>query len=149
MLAAYTDAATGKPLPELDQALALLIWAWFILSAIFTIAATRTSWSLLLALLFYDLELLLLAVGYTVGNDRILIASRGVGFMAAFCAYQFLAPFSFGSLQLTEPARLVWHSRSLGKRSNYDQFTNGRVIAQARCLDTQEKALFREALGFG
>lgn len=101
MLAAYTDAATGKPLPELDQALALLIWAWFLLSVIFTIAATRASWSLLLALLFFDLELVLLAVGYTVGNDRILLASRGVGFVVAFCACQYLAPFSFGSLQLT------------------------------------------------
>ena len=149
MLAAYTDAATGKPLPELDQALALLIWAWFILSVIFTIAATRTSWSLLLALLFYDLELMLLAVGYTVGNDRILIASRGVGFMAAFCACQFIAPFSFGSLQLTEPPRLVWRGRTLGKWSNHDQFTNWEIIAQARCLETREKVFFRGPLGFG
>lgn len=92
---------------------------------------------------------MLLAVGYTVGNERIMIASRAFGFMAAFCACQFLASFSFGSLQLTEPPRLVWHGRALGKRSNYDQFTKGRVIAQARCLETQEKALFREALGFG
>ena len=145
----YTDAATGKPLPELDQALALLIWAWFILSVIFTIAATRTSWSLLLALLFYDLELMLVAVGYTVGHDRILIASRGVGFIAAFCACQSLAPFSLGSLQLTESPRLVWRGRALGKWSNHDQFTNGRVIAQARYLETQEKVFFREALGFG
>ena len=145
MLAAYTDAATGKPLPELDQALALLVWAWFILSVIFTIAATRASWSLLLALLFFDLELVLLAVGYTVGNDRILLASRGVGFVVAFCACQSLIPLSFGSLQLTKPPRLVWYGRALGKRSNYDQFTNGRLVAQARCLETQEKVFFREA----
>ena len=77
VLAAYTDTATGKPLPELDQALALLVWAWFILSIIFTVAATRASWSLLLTLVFFDLESMLLAVGYTVGNDRILLASRG------------------------------------------------------------------------
>ncbi|CAF9940200.1 hypothetical protein IMSHALPRED_001787 [Imshaugia aleurites] len=87
VLAACTDMATGKPLPELDQALALLVWAWFILSVIFTVAATRASWSLLLTLVFFDLESMLLAVGYTVGNDQILIASRAVGFVVSFCAY--------------------------------------------------------------
>ena len=86
MLAAYTDTTTGKPLPELDQALALLLWAWFILSIIFTIAATRASWSPLLALVFFDLESMLLAVGNTVGRNRILLASRGVGFVVAFFA---------------------------------------------------------------
>ena len=96
VLAAYTDTATGKPLPELNQALALLVWAWFILSLIFTIAATRASWSLLLALVFFDLETMLLAVGYTVGNDQILLASRGVGFVVAFCGCQYLALSTYG-----------------------------------------------------
>lgn len=114
MLAAYTDTATGKPLPELDQALALLVWAWFILSVIFTVAATRASWALLLTLVFFDLESMLLAVGYTVGNDQILLASRGVGFVVSFCACQYLAPSSYVSLQLMELHRLVWHGRTLG-----------------------------------
>ncbi|MCJ1461193.1 hypothetical protein MMC28_011575 [Mycoblastus sanguinarius] len=87
VLAAYTDTTTGKPLPELNQALALLLWAWFVLSVIFTVAATRASWSLVLTLVFFDLESMLLAVGYTVGNDQILLASRGVGFVVAFFAY--------------------------------------------------------------
>ena len=86
VLAAYTDPATGKPLPELNQALALLVWAWFILSVIFTVAATRASWSLLLTLVFFDLESMLLAVGYMVGDGRVLLASRGVGFGVAGCA---------------------------------------------------------------
>lgn len=106
MLAAYTDTATGKPLPELNQALALLVWAWFILSVIFTIAATRASWSLLLTLMFFDLETMLLAVGYTVGNDQILLASRGVGFVVAFCACQYLAPSSYGSSQLIKASQI-------------------------------------------
>ena len=113
VLAAYTDTATGKPLPELDQALALLVWAWFILSVIFTVATTRASWSLLLALVFFDLELLLLAVGYTVGNDQILLASRGVGFVVCFCGCQYLDP-SYVSLQLMQLHRLVWRGRALG-----------------------------------
>ena len=116
VLAAYTDTTTGKPLPELNQALALLLWAWFVLSVIFTVAATRASWSLVLTLVFFDLESMLLAVGYTVGNDQILLASRGVGFVVAFFACQYLAPSSYGSLQLTKLHRLVWHSRALGRR---------------------------------
>ncbi|KAL9078029.1 MAG: hypothetical protein Q9157_003060 [Trypethelium eluteriae] len=87
VLAAYSDPTTGKPLPELDQALALLVWAWFIISVIFTVAATRASWALLLTLGFFDLEALLLAVGYMVGNSKVMLASRGVGFVVAFCAY--------------------------------------------------------------
>ncbi|KAL9093567.1 MAG: hypothetical protein Q9165_003962 [Trypethelium subeluteriae] len=86
VLAAYSDPTTGKPLPELDQALALLVWAWFIISVIFTIAATRASWALLLTLAFFDLEALLLAVGYMTGNYQVMLASRGVGFVVAFCA---------------------------------------------------------------
>ena len=75
---------TGKPLPELDQAPALLVWAWFILSILFTVAASRASWSVLMTLVFFDLETLLLGVGYTVGNNQILLASRGVCFVVAF-----------------------------------------------------------------
>ena len=76
--AAYVDAA------ELHRAMGPLMWAWFILSVIFSVAAMRASWSLLLALVFFDLELMLLAVA--VGNVWIPLASRGVGFMVAFFA---------------------------------------------------------------
>lgn len=93
VLAAYTDAATGKPLPELNQALALLVWAWFLLTVIFTVAAMRSSWTLLLAFVLFDLETLLLAAGYTVGNSQLLLASRAVGFPCAFLACECLAPF--------------------------------------------------------
>lgn len=39
-----------------------------------------------MALVFFDLETMQLAVGYTVGNNRTLLASRGVGFVVAFFA---------------------------------------------------------------
>lgn len=114
VLAAYTDTATGKPLPELDQALALLVWAWFILSVIFTIAATRASWSLLLALIFFDFETMLLAVGYTIGDDRILTASRGIGFIVAFFACGCLSIMPMHDIVLMNFCRLDWDGWTLG-----------------------------------
>ena len=40
---AYMDAATGRLRPEFSQALAMFCWAWFILTVIYTVAATRSS----------------------------------------------------------------------------------------------------------
>ena len=46
-----------------------------------------------MALVFFDLETLLLGVGYTVGNNQILLASRGVGFVVAFFACKYTSDF--------------------------------------------------------
>ncbi|KAL7894089.1 GPR1/FUN34/yaaH family domain-containing protein [Trichoderma sp. TUCIM 5745] len=83
---AYSDAE-GHPLPEFNQALALYLWSWFILNAIFTVAATRSSWPLFTALLLFNGELILLATGYMVGNESLLVAGNSIGFPVALCAY--------------------------------------------------------------
>ena len=84
ILAAYTDAKTGQPVTEYAQALALYIWPWFIMTVIFTVAAMRSSWVLLAALVSVDLELLLLACGLMLGNEHVQLASRYAGFVSAF-----------------------------------------------------------------
>ena len=84
IIAAYTDAKTGALSPEFQQALALYIWAWFILIVIYTVAAMRSSWVLLLDLVALDVCLLLLAVGFMVGSEATSTAGYAFGYIVAF-----------------------------------------------------------------
>ncbi|KAI1084938.1 GPR1/FUN34/yaaH family-domain-containing protein [Whalleya microplaca] len=87
ILTAYTDAETGALLPEFHQAVAMFVWAWWIISIIFTVASVRSSWALVGVLVFVDIDLLLLAVGNMLGQEALLKASSGFGFAAAALAY--------------------------------------------------------------
>ncbi|CAJ2504646.1 Uu.00g120400.m01.CDS01 [Anthostomella pinea] len=88
IIAAYTDAETGLPTPEFSQAVAMFVWGWFILSTIFTFAAARSSWALLLLLFFVDLTFLLIATGHMMSDGaQVLKASAGTGFVAAAIGY--------------------------------------------------------------
>ncbi|CAK7226664.1 hypothetical protein SCUCBS95973_006275 [Sporothrix curviconia] len=87
ILTAYADPTTGEPLPELAQAIAMFVWAWFIVCVIFTVAATRASWVLLILLVFVDFTLLFIAIGYMLGIAKLLTASSATGFISAFLAY--------------------------------------------------------------
>ncbi|EON63743.1 hypothetical protein W97_02971 [Coniosporium apollinis CBS 100218] len=87
ILAAYTDSSTGALSPDFNQALAMYIWAWFILTVIFTIAAMRSSWILFLDLVFLDVVLILLASGFMVGSTTVLTAGYAFGFIVAFLSY--------------------------------------------------------------
>jgi succinate-acetate transporter protein len=84
IIAAYTDAETGALSPDFAQSIALYLWAWFILTVLYTIAAVRSSWILLLDLAMLDVCLLLLAVGYMVGSQSVLTAGYSFGFVVAF-----------------------------------------------------------------
>ncbi|KAG9526020.1 hypothetical protein KCU93_g5608, partial [Aureobasidium melanogenum] len=86
ILASYTDAS-GKISQEFNNALSMYCWAWFILTAIFTIAAMRSSWILWFTLFFLDIELILLASGYMLNSSATLLAANSVGFVVAFCSY--------------------------------------------------------------
>jgi len=90
ILAAYIDAETGLPTAEFNNALGMFCWAWFILTVIFTIAAMRSSWALFLTLLFLDVDLLLLAVGYMMSSNSTLVAANSVGFLVALCSCECL-----------------------------------------------------------
>ncbi|CRG92433.1 hypothetical protein PISL3812_09492 [Talaromyces islandicus] len=87
IMAAYTDSTTGAISPEFNQALAMYVWAWFILTVIFTIAAMRSSWILFLDLFFLDIMLILLAAGFMVNSQTVLTASYSFGFVVAFLSY--------------------------------------------------------------
>jgi succinate-acetate transporter protein len=84
ILASYTDSSTGQLNSQFSQALAMYLWAWFILTAIYTIAAMRSSWVLFLDLFFLDIDLLLLACGYMLNNTALLKAGNSIGFVVAF-----------------------------------------------------------------
>jgi len=83
ILAAYTDKATGELNSQFANALSMYLWAWFILTVIFTIAAMRSSWILFLDLFFLDLVLLLLACSYMLDMPKLATAGSGLGFVVA------------------------------------------------------------------
>lgn len=85
-MTAYSDPSTGKLLAEFDQAIAMFVWAWFIISMIFTVATVRSSWTLFGALIFVDLTLILLAVGYMLDQEACLKAASATGFVTAALA---------------------------------------------------------------
>ncbi|KAI1441672.1 GPR1/FUN34/yaaH family-domain-containing protein [Annulohypoxylon stygium] len=87
IMTAYSDPSTGKLLAEFDQAIAMFVWAWFIISMIFTVATVRSSWTLFGALIFVDLTLILLAVGYMLDQEACLKAASATGFVTAALAY--------------------------------------------------------------
>ncbi|KAI1372872.1 GPR1/FUN34/yaaH family-domain-containing protein [Hypoxylon crocopeplum] len=95
ILLAYTDE-TGTLIPDFEQALAMFCWAWFIVSMIFTVATVRASWVILTTLVFVDLTLLLLAVGYMVGQVSVLKAGSATGLVTAFLAYWLAAAELWG-----------------------------------------------------
>ncbi|KAI1767330.1 GPR1/FUN34/yaaH family-domain-containing protein [Hypoxylon sp. FL1150] len=83
IIAAYTDTATGELMPEFDQAIAMFAWTWFVVSIVFTVATIRRSVVIVSALIFVDLTLILLAVGYMLDNKQCLTGSAGTGFITA------------------------------------------------------------------
>jgi hypothetical protein len=122
IIAAYTDKTTGEISPEFDQALAMFIWAWFILTVIYTGAACRASWVLFLDLAFLDLDLALLACGYMTGNQSLLIVGNSVGFVVAVLSCKSSPRFLPGRRSPTFTNRLGWHSRSLCWRRHTVQY---------------------------
>jgi uncharacterized protein len=84
ILAAYIDPTTGHLFPSFGQAVAIFLWAWFILSVAFTVGAIRSSWVLLADFIGVDLLLMLLACGYMTGHDGVRKAGYAVGYVVVF-----------------------------------------------------------------
>lgn len=84
IIAAYTNTSTGEISSDFNEALAIYLWAWFIVTVLFTIAAVRSSWILFLDLFFLDICLMLLACGYMVHIDGLLTAGYSFGLIVCF-----------------------------------------------------------------
>ncbi|KAJ2983854.1 hypothetical protein NQ176_g383 [Zarea fungicola] len=87
IIASYTDKETGELNAQFTQALAMYVWAWFILTVIFTVSAMRSSWILFLDLFVLSVELLFLAAGYMTGVEALLTTGNALGFVVAFLSY--------------------------------------------------------------
>ena len=123
ILASYTDNKTGTLNEQFPQALAMYVWAWFILTVIFTIAAMRSSWILFLDLFFLDIDLIFLACGYMLGNTTLLKVGNGFGFVVAFlsCKYSRAASYQLADMFAN---RLGWLCGPLGRWNYPDQLAN-------------------------
>jgi succinate-acetate transporter protein len=93
IMAAYTDQTTGELNDQFANALAMYLWAWFILTVIYTIAAMRSSWVLFLDLFVLDIVLLLLACGYMLNNSSLEIGGSALGFVVAFLSCELVLNF--------------------------------------------------------
>jgi len=89
ILAAYIDPKTGVPNEQLPQALGYFIIAWLIVSLIFTIAATRSSWILLILLVFVDITLVFLAAANMADVPQLEKAAAATGIISAALACEF------------------------------------------------------------
>ncbi|RDW79206.1 acetate uptake transporter family protein [Aspergillus mulundensis] len=87
ILAAYTDVETGALNPEFNQAVAIYLWAWFIVNTLYVIAAVRSSWVLFIDLAILSLGFLLLAVAYMTGDQDVMTAGYSVLMITAGISY--------------------------------------------------------------
>ncbi|KAM0429749.1 hypothetical protein ACHAPT_006355 [Fusarium lateritium] len=86
IIAAYMDSE-GNLSPDFQQSIALYLWAWFILSVIYTVAAIRSSWVLFLDLVALDVCLILLATGNMIQSTAVLNAGYAFGYLVAIMSY--------------------------------------------------------------
>lgn len=91
ILSAYTDPTTSVSstphlTPEFAQALAVWIWAWFILTCIFLVGAMRTNWVVVTTLAVLAVDLACQASGLMVGEENLVLAGNGLGFVVCFLA---------------------------------------------------------------
>lgn len=84
IMAAYED-----DMAHFNQAISFYLFAWWILTTLFCVAAMRASLALMGALVIFDVEMLLLSVGYLLDNQSLIFAGNGVGFGAVFCAFKY------------------------------------------------------------
>lgn len=127
ILASYTDPMTQSLNEQFAQALAMYIWAWLILTVIFTIAAMRSSWILFLDLVALDIDLLLLACGYMLGNKNLLTAGNSFGFLVAFLSCKCSVQIVLRLIKL-RLFRLGWQRRIVGWGSYSNQITHIRPV---------------------
>lgn len=91
IIEAYIDTKTGALDPSFPQAVSIFMWAWFILSVAFTVAAMRSSWILFLDFVAVDLFFLLLACGNMVDSVALQQGGYAFGFVVVLLSVK--SPF--------------------------------------------------------
>ncbi|KAI1327897.1 GPR1/FUN34/yaaH family-domain-containing protein [Xylariaceae sp. FL0255] len=94
ILAAYSTPE-GVPTDEFYQAIALFIWSWFIITFIFTVGASQANYTLFSLLSIADVTLILLATGFMMGSERLMMAGSGTGLVAAFISFYAAAAYLY------------------------------------------------------
>ncbi|KAI0426421.1 GPR1/FUN34/yaaH family-domain-containing protein [Xylaria sp. FL1042] len=104
ILKAYSNAE-GIPREDFSQAVALFVWSWFIITAIFTIGACQANWVLFGLLCTADITLILLASGHMTGMESLLKASGVFGLIAAAVSFYAAAAYLYvdGATPFTLP----------------------------------------------
>jgi len=105
ILAAYSDPVTHIPTEEFPQAIALFIWSWFIITFIFTVGACQANYVLFTLLSVADVTLILLATGFMMGSEKLMMAGSGTGLVAAFVSFYAAAAYLYvdGATPFTLP----------------------------------------------
>ncbi|KAI1268288.1 GPR1/FUN34/yaaH family-domain-containing protein [Xylariaceae sp. FL1019] len=93
ILAAYEK--NGMLTEEFEQAVALFIWGWFIITFIFTVGASQANWVLFSLLSVADITLILLASGYMTGNTTVMKAGSGTGLVASAISFYAAAAYLY------------------------------------------------------
>lgn len=78
--------------PEFNDALAVYLWAWFILTVIYTVAAMRSSWILFLDLFVLDINLMILACAHMLNNTTLLKVGNALGFVVTLLSCKMRGP---------------------------------------------------------
>lgn len=94
------------------------MWSWLILNMIFTIAAVRSSWTLFMALLLFNAELILLAIGYMIDRPSLLVAGNAVGFVVSLCVCEYVLYDNCIQTNSCCEIRLVWVCGIMVRRHN-------------------------------
>ncbi|KAI9731037.1 MAG: hypothetical protein M1834_005500 [Cirrosporium novae-zelandiae] len=84
---AYTDSKTGELNDQFAPAVALFLWAWFIVTFIFVVGAIKTNWVLFIDLVVLDLVFMLLAIGNMNDNTACSKAGSALGYVCAFLTF--------------------------------------------------------------
>lgn len=117
-MAAYTDS-TGALTNEFNQAVAIYMWAWFIVSCLFTVSSYKSTWVIFIDLIMVDILLLLLACGFMVGVQGLMTAGYSFGIVVCFltCKSPFLSKL-WNTADCWRSCRLCWLYGDVGRHAN-------------------------------
>lgn len=142
IIAAYIDPTTNAIMPEFNQAISMFLWVWFIITVIYTIAAMRSTWVLLLDLICLDICLLLLACGFMLGTNGLFTAGYAFGLIVCFLSCEYF----LRSLQLYRPLSRMCTDLDAFIQSGPPVQGCGQALLRSLCQHSRCSPTFRGSL---